>query len=391
MRITKVHVSGFKSLANFELELAPFTCLIGMNGCGKSTVLQFFDYISHVLSGEVEKWYEAREWEPGEELSASGATDISFRLEFEGGAYWSGRYDVKSRVCREEELRAGLSFVKVDESGGAFQGLRLRGIGEPRAGTSEWNFEPQEFAYSGSIVSVLRDETLSHGLAELKSFVRRIRCFDTLAPQNLRRRDRSVRDSIGHSGEHLASYFDSLPENDQTDVVNALLDFYPQLSQLQHVFTQELPGGWKELVIHEMYGSESDRKTRSRHINDGLLRLVAILSELRSHDAFLLFDEIENGINAELVEGLVNELLTCKAQVLVTTHSPLILNYLEEPCARQSVSYLYKGREGSTLVRRFFDIPSVGRKLDLMGPGEAFVDTDLIALTEELAAVGLGA
>ena len=127
--------------------------------------------------------------------------------------------------------------------------------------------------------------------------------------------------------------------------------------------------------------------TEARHINDGMLRLIAILAELQSDHRFLLFDEIENGINPELVEFVLNELVTTPKQVMVTTHSPMILNYLDDDVAQKGVLYLYKTRKGYTQSIPFFSIPSLAEKLTVMGPGEAFVDTDLIALSEEIDAI----
>ena len=49
-----------------------------------------------------------------------------------------------------------------------------------------------------------------------------------------------------------------------------------------------------------------------------------------------------------------------------------------------------KLRDGQTRAIRFFDIPSVAEKLTVMGPGEAFADTDLTALRDEIEAVPEG-
>ncbi len=124
--------------------------------------------------------------------------------------------------------------------------------------------------------------------------------------------------------------------------------------------------------------------TPARHVNDGLLRLLAVLSQLASDEHFLLFDEIENGINPELVEFLVDALVESEHQVMVTTHSPVILNYLEDEVAKQGVIYLYKNAKGATQSIRLFEIPSLAEKLQFMGPGEAFIDTQLTELATEI-------
>jgi hypothetical protein len=69
---------------------------------------------------------------------------------------------------------------------------------------------------------------------------------------------------------------------------------------------------------------------------------------------------------------------------MVTTHSPMILNYLDDDVARDGVIYVYKTEQGYTRTIPFFSIPSLAEKLKFMGPGEAFADTDLTALQDEI-------
>ncbi|WP_162268042.1 AAA family ATPase [Thiohalocapsa sp. ML1] len=122
----------------------------------------------------------------------------------------------------------------------------------------------------------------------------------------------------------------------------------------------------------------------ARHGNDAMLRLLPVFAELLTDSGVLLFDEVENGINPQLVEPLLGALVTARQQVLVTTHSPVILNALDDDLARAGVQYLYRTPEGFTRSVPFFSIPSVSEKLDVMGPGEAFVDTDLTRLQDEI-------
>ena len=72
---------------------------------------------------------------------------------------------------------------------------------------------------------------------------------------------------------------------------------------------------------------------------------------------------------------------------MVTTHSPVILNYLEDEVAKQGVIYLYKNASGATQAIHLFEIPSLAEKLRVMGPGEAFLDTRLTELEDEIQGV----
>ena len=62
MRIKFIEANNFKSLVDFRIELAQFNCLIGLNGSGKSTVLQFIDFISQLINGDMKGWLNERKW-----------------------------------------------------------------------------------------------------------------------------------------------------------------------------------------------------------------------------------------------------------------------------------------------------------------------------------------
>jgi predicted ATPase len=236
------------------------------------------------------------------------------------------------------------------------------------------------FDYQGSILSQLKDEVLPTIILAFRTFMRQTKSLDLLAPQYLRQRTRDSGGELGLSGERLSAFLHELSTEQRQLLEQQLRRCYPQLTRIH---TSSLRSGWKQLEIGEVFG---DRKVLSeaRHVNDGMLRLMAILSEILTDDQFLLFDEIENGINAELVEFLLDMLVKSKQQVLVTTHSPMILNYLDDEVARAGVQYLYKTPQGFTRSVPFFSIPSVSEKLEVMGPGEALVDTNLGHLYEEI-------
>jgi AAA domain, putative AbiEii toxin, Type IV TA system len=227
----------------------------------------------------------------------------------------------------------------------------------------------------------LREKALPESILELKRYLTGVRSLDLLSPQHLRQRTRDSDGSIGLGGEHLSAFLHEAGPEQRNRLRRLLRKVYPHLEALE---TRALRAGWKQLEIREKYAGNR-LITEARHVNDGFLRLLAILAELKNEEhQFLLFDEIENGINPELVEFVINALTSCPKQVMVTTHSPMILNYLEDDMARAGVIYLYRTDEGYTRAIPFFSIPSLAEKLKVMGPGEAFVDTDLTKLADEI-------
>ena len=240
---------------------------------------------------------------------------------------------------------------------------------------------PIVFEYQGSIMSQLRDTQINKALLELKSSISQIRSLDLLSPELLRSRTKESDGKLGLGGEKLSAFIHESGKEGKITLMNKLKKVY---SQLDSIDTKSLRLGWKQLEITEHYGKQK-LKTAARHMNDGMLRLMAVLAQLESGSDFLLFDEIENGINPELIEYLIDQLVNANNQIMVTTHSPMILNFMEDADAKKGVVYLYKTDQGFTKAIRLFDIPSMAKKLEFMGPGEAFIDTDLTHLFKEIS------
>ena len=53
--IHTVIIKNFKSLENVTFRLGKFNCLVGMNGAGKSTVLQALDLLAQLMHGNVDQ------------------------------------------------------------------------------------------------------------------------------------------------------------------------------------------------------------------------------------------------------------------------------------------------------------------------------------------------
>ncbi|MEY4562237.1 MAG: hypothetical protein RLZZ618_1514 [Pseudomonadota bacterium] len=401
--IRSFYIDNFKSLVDFRLPPAPhqlnsFTCLVGLNGAGKSTVLQAFDFVGHLANGQVATWLKQREWKPADLTSRFLKKKlIQFELDIEvpgeGRIVWSGSFNATEMRCTAET-------VTVD---GVEQALHIKDGQLLVSGTGSKpsvQYPVRSMKYEGSTLSFIDVRDVHPALGVLKHVAANLRSLDLLSPQSMRQRAKEGAD-IGYGGERLGAFIHGLPIKEKAALTEALKKFYPKLSELS---TTALRAGWKDLRVVEQYGSTPLSRLESdvRQVNDGLLRVLAVLSQISvsdggSHGAqpddlgpsCVLFDEIENGINPELMQKLVQLLLGAERQVIVTTHSPLVLNYLPDEVAKESVLLVYRNNEGHTKAARLFDLPSTQKKLALLGPGEVFVDTNLEALPAEAMTLDL--
>jgi len=387
MRIESIEVDNFKSLVDFQLGFSKFNCLIGLNGAGKSTVLQFIDFLSALVRGEVKDWLRERHWRAPELRSKlSTRKNISFCVRFvndkgKPSGRWEGQFSPTLLRCTSERLDVlthVLETVK-DE-------VRVFGVGNGRRSAKKDWTSSITFSYEGSILSSLKEDLLPDTLLKCKRFFQYTESLDMLTPERLRQRTRAADGSLGHGGRNLSAFVYELGASGRKELAKELKRAY---SQLIHVYAKSLRSGWKQLQASERFG-KSKVWTEAQHLNDGMLRLIAIVAELTSQHEFILFDEIENGINPELIEFVIDLLVSARQQVLVTTHSPMILNYLNDKTARDGVVYLYRTPLGFTKAIPFFSIPSIAEKLTVMGPGEAFADTNLTELGDEIETVTVG-
>jgi predicted ATPase len=372
--IKSIRVVNFKSLAAVTIPLGHFNCLVGMNGAGKSTVLQALDFLSQLMRGDVQGWLDQRGWSVADlRCKLRKESNITFNVSFStsGGGFltWIGVFNRSDLRCSHESAYLG-------DGKGATTLLRLSGQTYAWEGKESQNIA---FEYQGSILSALKDSELPTPLLEFRDALRRVRSLELLSPEKLRKSARVSEHDIGAGGEKLSAYLDNIKGEQKVKLVELLQRFYPALVDFK-ITSQK--SGWKKLSVFEQFGTQK-LETEALHLNDGLLRILAVLTQADADRSLLLLDELENGINQEIVETLVATLLQSPQQLLVTTHSPLLLNYLPDDVARKAVQFLYKTPQGETRRRGFFSIPRIADKLNAMGPGDAFVDTDLRSLAQE--------
>jgi predicted ATPase len=399
MQIKSIKVDNFKSLVNFELPLAKFSCLVGLNGSGKSTVLQFFDFLSQQVRGDLSGWLKKRQWEASDLNSKlTNRRNIGFEvllvLDTNTEIKWSASFNRQTLYCTTENIKwNNITILKVED--GNYQ---IRGLPSVAQSSSEWKrkhnkngliFEVEiqtgsdgkiAFEYQGSLLSSIKESQLSKELLDLKKFFVDLHALDLLAPELLRQRTRDAGNSLGLGGEKLSAFLHEIGEAKRVDIQAKLAKIYPRF---RHLDVLSLRSGWKSLTVQEQFG-DTIVKTEARHVADGFLRMLAVFAQLSKEQSFLLLDEIENGVNPELIEFFVDELVEAAPQVLITTHSPMVLNYLEDDVAIAGLIYIYKNQLGATQAIRLFDIPRMREKLTVMGAGEVYEDTLLTQLNAEI-------
>lgn len=380
IKLDRLIIDNFKSLDNFKLNFSEFTCLIGLNSSGKSTILQAIDFVSQLMYGDITGWLKSRGWEANElkcKLINRKNIAVLITFKYNNTLYlWDLTYNPSLRKCTEETIT---SFKDYGSQRHIFNVRNSKYMIIKDLETNEKLEGDIIQDYEGSFLASLKQEFLPKVIQEFKTYIQHIYSLDLLSPQELRKRSRTG-SKLGLSGENISAFLNTFDKEQKDNLLKYLQKCYPNLDALN---VKKSKGGWSRLELVEKFG---DKKitNEAKYLNDGVLRLIAILSQLQSQESFLLFDEIENGINSELIEYLIDIIIDSKHQVMITTHSPMVLNYIEDEVAKKSVHYIYKTEDGFTKSIPFFSIPSMREKLEFMGVGEVYIDTDLTQLYEEI-------
>lgn len=97
-------------------------------------------------------------------------------------------------------------------------------------------------------------------------------------------------------------------------------------------------------------------------IPDGFYKLLAILAAIELNPKFLLIDEIETSLHAKMIEYLIGELRDCDSNVVITTHSPAVID-----AVRLEDLVLLERTNTGTTSRRVDNPESLRKKLKDLG------------------------
>ena len=217
--IELIRVRNFKSLGEITLPLSKFSCLIGMNGAGKSSVLQVIDFISQLMLGEIKAWLNARGW-TASDLNCKLRTEsnvvlgVEFRLPSGELLVWEARFNRRNLRCSGETIT--VDGQQVFRS----SGIDFRIGDEPRKRIA--------FTYEGSLLSRLKDSEIPEQVRLFRDSLRSIRSLELLSMHLLRKRARTEEKDIGVGGEKLSAFLDTIKGADRDKLVSMLKSFYPR-------------------------------------------------------------------------------------------------------------------------------------------------------------------
>ena len=362
MKLLSLKAKNYRSLRDMSIKLEDFNLFIGANAAGKSTIL---DALRFLHEGMHARDFEAPVFTRGGILNLAWKGEQAHQIDLavvlqddEESTEWSiqltrqgHHFRVGERVARLPSQSPPVVLLEADG-----------GTGWWWSNTTSKRVEMEQPGTVCALAAAAAD--VSFPAREIAGFVRRWGFFDP-NPFLLRRDwsglDSSRLDHYGRNlGETLHALASSSPEivdrirSATQNIVGLPVGIETRESEDRFYFVQTEPG--LHHSVHQM------------GVSSGTLRTLALMTALFGEPATYLLgiEEPENYIHPSALSAFVEYLRDSqdRVQFMVTTHSPLLLDLLDDPA---SVCVVQRGDREGTAVSREANPDGVRRALNASG------------------------
>jgi predicted ATPase len=397
--ITSLHLKRFKNFLDATLTLGPLTILIGANASGKSNIRDAFLFLHGIGRGyslaEIlgEKyvggdrvWGGIRGRAPEVAYCGSDSFEliVELRLPPESRAVPTTEYRIEVFVAGPaaegpcvvtESLDYPHVFGKSIHAKGK-TGFQTDGQEEnhkklnvsffPERRSRERN--PRTYTHKAPILSQVADDGEGNGretralarfvVHELKNFR-----FLDLSPPQMRIPSQAGQTTLGDRGENLSSVLAAICVDASRKKI--LLEWVRKLTPMDVddlLFDQDVAGRILLRLVEK-----DGRSVSAPSASDGTLRFLAILAAIFGPEpaSFYFIEELETGIHPTrlslLIDLIENQAKRRGIQIVATSHSPQLLQFLSEESLEQA-SLIYRlPNHPDGRIKRIIDIPEARR------------------------------
>lgn len=397
--LKRIRLKDFKSFVDEEVEVAPLTVLVGANASGKSNFLEALRFLqgtefdmnlAEVLNGEdrpgpdpwpglrgraeetarigTSKFTIESEWR-APEREGVGPLDIAYSISCRTKPYSDLDAESLSRgdgkrlfsgisresgfeVCWEPEIHPE-SRVQIPWSNYSLLWLILGSTNSPRTYTVP--VEVVDYAFS---------------LSEVLKSIR----FLEILPSVMRGYGRHGA-PLGDDGANLSGVLADLSADplQRASLVGWISELSaPEIEGLDFLDVKELGD------VMAMFIEKGGKRISARSISDGTLQFLGTLLALRTAEpgSVILIEDIGAGLHPTRIRLLVEYLEAVtrerQIQVIATTHSPVVLQWLSDESLRNTIVFGRVPDHEGTIMRRLGDLPHFNEVVQKTGIDELF-------------------
>ncbi len=324
-RIQSVQIRNYKSLADVRLELPPLTILVGPNGAGKSNFLDALSFVQQCLVDSIELAFKSRGGIGAVRRRSGGhPTHVGIRLV----------------LCLDSNTWADYSFEIAAKQKERFRVARERCIVQEFMGTTH-RFEIRDGVFSQEIPGIrprlspdrlaLFAASATEEFRPVFNFLTSMR-FYSIAPGRLRElQEPGSGDFLKPDGSNAAAVLKRVAEQRPRESYERLCRLLSRVVAGIEQVEYHSVGSMETIQFKQDIGLKDPWRFDASNMSDGTLRVLGLLLAIyqTGETSVVGIEEPEATVHpgvAELVVQVLEDAAN-RQQVLVTTHSPDLLDY----------------------------------------------------------------
>ncbi len=329
MKLQSVRIKNFKAIIDSKtVKFGPLTAFIGHNGAGKSSLIEALEtYQSIVRDGldiAMQRWLGIEHARHKSQEAKERAGDLTNPIAFELALGDSPRKTTRLHLAINNDPAVNRMFIASESIEiPAADSIKIAPpFSNPSGNTESLQARRSKLAIAPEDYPVLSKQILDWQFLAMNP--------DAMGlPVPQQRTGGGVR--LAKDGSNIADYLLDIRQldiNAFNGIVETMAFVLPYARDIQPAITSELERKtWLQLT-------EADFKVPGWMLSTGTLRLLALLALLRhpKPPPLIVVEEIENGLDPRsihlIVEEIRNAVLEGTTQVILTTHSPYLLDLL---------------------------------------------------------------
>lgn len=370
-RIESLKVGNYRALKHVTLDkLTPMTILLGPNGSGKSTIFDVFNFLSECFLYGLRHAWDRRG--RGKELKSRGADGpIVFELKYRE----KPKTPIITYHLAIDEGHKGPEVVEEwlqwrrGSKGKPFRFIEFKkGTGVATSGEAPDadDFRVESNLRSPDLIAVntLGQFSEHPRVAALREFITDWYVSYLSIEQTRNQPEAGPHERLSKTGENLPNVIQYLKERYPERLEKIFGILQQRIPRLERVDADPMPDGRLLLQIKD---APFEKPILSKFASDGTMKMLAYLTILYDPEPprFIGIEEPENFLHPRLLPELAEECraATENAQLLITSHSPFLLNAMRA----EEVRILYRDEEGFTQAVKASEIEGIPELLQAGG------------------------
>ena len=354
--VKNIIAENFLSLDKVKVDFEKLTILVGPNAAGKSNIIKALMLLSGI--GREEAGTNINTicknhlgFESLRQVFYDPSRDVTLRLNLEADgqnilyriSFSSDGIINKEEVVREKSLltRTAANTVSYVNKEGKVESQL-----------------PLHSSYVPAITQISERKDSHFIVKRMKSILANIRAYAFEADKIRSDSPSGFNLNLSRDGSNLAQALHSLltyKRKSFLEIEDIMKQLIPEIEEINVPTTEN---GQRVYLSIKEKGIQEPLKYHN--ISDGTLRILAFITALYLENTIIAFEEPENCVHPYLFETVVDLCRRSPTQVVMTTHSPYLLNKVSDP----KEVLLVEKENGRTKVKLVEDLSKVRRLLE---------------------------